>query len=508
MLPIQSVDAPPRRSDAPRDPQSSAPTARWEWSWRAPSASTRATETGWTAVVWAAVLAVAIVGVRHQGTLGLDDAYIYFRHARNFADGLGWTYNPGHAGVDAATSPLYVLLLSAFAKVGIDLVRAGDVLFVGGLTLCAGFTHAFLARLHHWWAGAAAGLLIVASPYLGITRGVESGVFLAAVAVALYLWVAQHDVGLGVALAIVVLARPDGVILVPLVLAAKWIIDRRVPIRTMIAGAAIAVAWSVFALLVVKHVFADTLAAKIAQGKSGLWFGLDYFGGLKDIPKQLGHVDGIAMGLAVVGIVVVAVWFRDLRWTLGVLLAFTLVQMTIYTVLGVPPYRWYYALPMYCAAVFAGVTLEGIGALLARWWRPLVAIPMVAVVVLVAVGITKTPKSLVPPRSQYEAAANWINEHTPRDATIAATEIGILGYHTDRTVIDYLGLTEESAIAPLERGDMTWWVNHLAPDYWVTQGFGQFEGPVQSAPWFKDAFHEVYRNGFVTVYQRVGRAPS
>jgi hypothetical protein len=501
---MQSVEAPPQRSDH-RD--ATTPGSSRSSPWAPPPRAARVTETAWTAVVWVAALAVSISVVRHQGTLGLDDAYIYFRHARNFADGLGWTYNPGHAGVDAATSPLYVLILAAFAKLGVDLVRAGDLLFVGGMTLCACTTHAFLARLRHWWAGAAAALLMVASPYLGITRGVESAVFLAAVAIALYLWVAKHDVALGIALALVVLARPDGVILVPLVIGAKWIVDRRAPIRTMVAGAAVAVAWTVFALLVVKHVFADTLAAKIAQGKSGLWFGLDYFGGLKDIPKQLGHVDGIAMGLAVVGIVVVAVWFRDLRWTLGVLLVFTLVQMTVYTVLGVPPYRWYYALPMYCAAVFAGVTLEGIGTVSSRWWRPLAVLPVVAVVVLVAVGVSKAPTSLVPPRSQYAAAARWINEHTPRDATVAATEIGILGYHTDRTVIDYLGLTEKSAIAPLERGDMTWWVNHLAPDYWVTQSFGQFEGPVQSAPWFHDVFHEVYRNGLVTVYQRVGRAP-
>jgi hypothetical protein len=203
----------------------------------------------------------------------------------------------------------------------------------------------------------------------------------------------------------------------------------------------------------------------------------------------------------------VALRAQSLRWPLGVLLVFTLVQMSIYTALGVPPYRWYYALPMFCAAVFAGVALEWFGVALSAWWRPLVALPMIAVVALVTVGFANTPTSLVPPRDAYQAAAEWIDAHTAPGSTIAATEIGILGWYTHRTVIDYLGLTEESAIGPLERGDMIWWVNHLAPDYWVTEGFGQFEGPVQHAPWFSSVFHEVYRHGFVTVYQRIGRAP-
>jgi hypothetical protein len=447
---------------------------------------------------------LAVVGVWHQGTIGTDDAYIYFRYARNIADGLGWTYNPGHAGVDAATSPLYVVLLSGFGKVGTDLARAGDGLFITGMTLCACSTHALLARLRHWWAGAAAAVLVLVSPTIGVTHGMETGLFLGFTALALYLWVAEHDVGLGIALAAVVLARPDGIVLVPLVVGAKWIVDRRLPIKTMIAGTAVATAWVVFAVLVVEYVIPDTLAAKIAQGKSGYW--PDFVDGVRELPKAYGRADGFVIAAGLVGLVVVAVRARTLRWPLGVLLAFALVQTSAYLVLNLPPYRWYYALPAFCAAVFAGVALEWLGVILARWWRPLVVVPVVVVIAIAAVGFAKIPHGIAPPRDDYEAAAAWINAHTSRDATIAATEIGILGWHADRTVIDYLGLTGNSAIEPLERGDMTWWVNELAPDYWMTVGF-PMEGPVRNAPWFDDVFHEVHRNGFVTIYERDGRAP-
>ncbi|HLM17438.1 MAG TPA: hypothetical protein VK549_06420 [Acidimicrobiia bacterium] len=459
-----------------------------------------------TAVLYAALLLFAAVGVWHQGRRpGIDDAYIYFRYARNIADGSGWTYNPGRAGADAVTSPLYVLLLSIFARLGINLIRAGDALFIGGMTLCACATHALLARLRHWWAGAAAAVLVVASPTVGVTRGMETGLFLASIALALYLWISERDVGLGIGLAAVVLARPDGIIFVPVVLAAKWVMDRRPPVKTMLSGAAVAVTWLLFGALVADYLLPDTLAAKIAQGRSGFWL-TDFFDGLRDLPKAYGRADGILMVIGLVGLVVVTLRAQSLRWPLGVLLGATVVQMAFYQALGLPPYRWYYVLPVYCASVFAGVALEWTALALLERWRPLVVLPVAALVAVVAVGFANIPHGVQPPRDEYEAAAEWINGHTPRHATVAATEIGILGYYTDRTVIDYLGLTDRSAIEPLGRGDLTWWVNHLAPDYWMTVGF-PMEGPARNAPWFGTVFHEVYRNGYVAIYQRVGRAP-
>lgn len=45
--------------------------------------------------------------------LGIDDANIYFTYMRNFADGLGFVYNPGGERVEGFTSILYTLIGSA-----------------------------------------------------------------------------------------------------------------------------------------------------------------------------------------------------------------------------------------------------------------------------------------------------------------------------------------------------------------------------------------------------------
>ena len=46
----------------------------------------------------------------------LDDAYINYRYAANWAAGAGFTYNPGQAPVEGFTSPLWLLGLAVEAR--------------------------------------------------------------------------------------------------------------------------------------------------------------------------------------------------------------------------------------------------------------------------------------------------------------------------------------------------------------------------------------------------------
>lgn len=49
-----------------------------------------------------------------------DDAFIAFRYARNLADGHGLVFNPGFEAVEGFSSPLWVLLLALFARLGLE----------------------------------------------------------------------------------------------------------------------------------------------------------------------------------------------------------------------------------------------------------------------------------------------------------------------------------------------------------------------------------------------------
>src|SRR5438093_3627463 len=73
--------------------------------------------------------ALGALAVRlHVGPLTIDDAFITYRYARNFAEGLGLVYNPGQA-VLGTTTPLYALMMAALYRFGVtDLPTASWVL--------------------------------------------------------------------------------------------------------------------------------------------------------------------------------------------------------------------------------------------------------------------------------------------------------------------------------------------------------------------------------------------
>ena len=56
-----------------------------------------------------------------------DDAFISFRFAQNFANGLGLLYNPGLAPIEGYSNFLWVLWLSLFELLDLDITVAAPV---------------------------------------------------------------------------------------------------------------------------------------------------------------------------------------------------------------------------------------------------------------------------------------------------------------------------------------------------------------------------------------------
>jgi len=70
-----------------------------------------------TALVCIAV--VALLALAYHNRLLVDDAFIAFRYAGNFARGLGLVYNPGDR-VEGYTNFLWVMLMAAGMRIGLD----------------------------------------------------------------------------------------------------------------------------------------------------------------------------------------------------------------------------------------------------------------------------------------------------------------------------------------------------------------------------------------------------
>ena len=75
-------------------------------------------------------LGLAIFQIQRYAAFTVDDAFISFRYAENFANGDGLVFNKGQY-VEGYTNFLWVVLLGVFNKLGFDIPKTS--LFLGGL---------------------------------------------------------------------------------------------------------------------------------------------------------------------------------------------------------------------------------------------------------------------------------------------------------------------------------------------------------------------------------------
>jgi hypothetical protein len=76
--------------------------------------------------------------------------------------------------------------------------------------------------------------------------------------------------------------------------------------------------------------------------------------------------------------------------------------------------------------------------------------------------------------------------------------------YSGRTMVDYLGLLDSTAVPHLEHSDWGWWVNTLHPDYWVAHRSPKFtpDEQVRNTPALTAAYVQVMTTEHLAVYQR------
>jgi arabinofuranosyltransferase len=168
--------------------------------------------------------------------IGIDDANIYFRYARNIANGFGIVWNPGGEHVEGGTSFLWTLVCAGAWLVSkrperllLWLSVVTVALALAGFATC--YSHALVGRRFGWKANVLAGLVIAsvvvwaaaAPPYLAWTTAtlLDTGLWGACLLAGCALTSAfirrpsstVRRIALAVALSLLALARPEGVVL-------------------------------------------------------------------------------------------------------------------------------------------------------------------------------------------------------------------------------------------------------------------------------------------------------
>ncbi|HET6202703.1 MAG TPA: hypothetical protein VFI25_07860 [Planctomycetota bacterium] len=175
---------------------------------------------------WIAAAALIALGFVHAllyVRVTVDDAFVYSRYAENFAQGHGLVFNPGERA-DGYTSFLWVTFLAFAAKLGFGTVVTAKALGLG-FHVASQVALLFLLReipFAHRWLALAAPLLVASSAAFAYesVAGLETQMFVFLLLAAVHMALRATRTGRGDLvwaglLALLTLARPDGVLFFP-----------------------------------------------------------------------------------------------------------------------------------------------------------------------------------------------------------------------------------------------------------------------------------------------------
>jgi len=167
----------------------------------------------------------------------VDDAYIYYRYADNFAKHGQLNWNVGESPVEGYTGVALAVVLAVFIKIGLSPVTMSHFIGIGGYFLGLLMLFLILRRLKVGIAGISASLMLYCTIPILFTHalsGLDTMPFLSMYLVSsyLFLWMLESkekysrlkEILFFLALLIFSLIRPEGVVLSALFLAAAFYI--------------------------------------------------------------------------------------------------------------------------------------------------------------------------------------------------------------------------------------------------------------------------------------------
>ena len=404
---------------------------------------------------WASSLVAAVIGAvvfAFARTSLIDDAYITLDYARNVAFHLHWGLILG-ATANTATSPLNVLAIALFTAITRHPPLSLGIVFVlSTVALEFGSRTAARAVGLPGWLGLLATALVSVNPLLLSSIGLETALGGGLVALLLAASVTGRPVWSGVLAGLLVLTRPD-LLIVALVLffvRPGW---RHGWARSLLAALAVTLPWYLFSWLRLGSVLPDTLIIKTGQRS---WGGIDFGNGpdlyltafptaavLSFLPAALGGVT--ALGWLAARFARPTDRLRRLDRFVALPVAGGLYYLA-YTLLGVPPYHWYYGPSIICPTLFLAAVVAALPSGPVRRSWPVLAGLVVSVGLVAASAGSYAAGGL--PRQFAPFTTNWaspgeyarIGAQVGRLAggrTVASFgEIGAVAYFCDCAMLD------------------------------------------------------------------------
>jgi hypothetical protein len=426
-----------------------------------------------------------------------DDTCIYARFARNLARHGELAFNPGEPS-HAATSPLWALLGALGARCGLEPLAALDLLGrVVGACAVAGLAWLGARRLPGRGFALALAAVAATEPWLvrwscsGLETPLAALLLVIAMQAALCAAPSVRWGLLGWALGIGPLVRPELALLAALaaVAALRDGTARRRPAFWVGLVAPLA-AWAVFALPRFGHLWPATIQAKSTplglqpeRLIANAWVMAKLIGVAAAVPTACvlwGAVQALAARSrrGPRADAVADPPFADRPWLLPVLAVWLPALPAVYLLRDVQVVSRYLEVVLPAVLLLGAEACAGSRRLRARWPRrlALAAWTTQALAMVLLTALVVSPSTRAFSRSLQAGLgdiARWLRDNTPAESTVAIYDIGLVGYVSDRRVLDLGGLVHPQINALRDRVDDReivrggYFLSYEVPDYLV-----------------------------------------
>lgn len=438
------------------------------------------------------------------GARTIDDAYITFRYARNILAGNGFVYNPGEA-VMGTTTPLYTLLMAGLGLVsgGVEAPFAVLALIVNALA--DALTAVLLWRIGKKWqqemAGAAAGLLWALLPY-SVTfaiGGLETSVYILLLTGCAYFYINERIAPAALLGSLALLTRPDALILLGLIALDHLIRilrgEQKLRWLDLAALLVLPIIWYTFATLQfgspIPHSVQAKLGAYQLDATEGLVRLIQHYATPFMAQEWFGPLLAIVAGLliypALYAIGAIKIWKterRSLPWLL-----YSWLYLAVFALANPLIFRWYLTPPL---PAYILIILVGLASILQELWGKLkvqsrvlkTGINLTLLLILpfaslLSAWTVKPDHGLMRPAPKmawyqlellYRQAAEDVKPLLEPGDTLAAGDVGVLGFFTGAHILDTVGLNSPQASEYYPTDPEFYVTNYaIAPDLIIDQ---------------------------------------
>lgn len=487
---------------------------------------------GWSWLVVALWIPVGIYFVVQHGGKALDDFFVTFRYAENLVQGHGFVFNPGERILGLTNPGLGLLLAALHAVSGLSLPSLATSVTGSSLLLMAWVLLKEAKRRDRLPEAFIGGSMVLLSGYVWASHSGAAAIVLllllaGARCIEKYPWLA------GLLAGAAVWCRPDAGLGVGLLGLLWWFQSRRLPWRYGIAASAMIIGGALAAEIYFGSFVPVTLESKrlLAEMNGGVGHRLNFWP--KALPAWQRHGGPLALWLLVLGAIGQIPLFRHSGRAGRLLVLYSIALAVAYPLLGVAFFSWY-TVPTAIALLYGfayaagslvrmakyGATknLPGQNLPTPRTLRPVVAPILVGMLLLpFLVSYVQTSwKSVHGPKwsarlPAYREAALWIKENSTPDESLAATEIGVLGFYSQRPLEDLLGMVNPKVFPFIPQRDFRGAFLVQPAEFVVALSRKNQRSHLANLArtrWFRKAYEEVARfdqrnrRGFVTVYRR------